>query len=123
MISYFRIIFSTKSIVIRRIVLSLILIYCAHPIFAYDFNVGGLYYNILTSNTVEVTYKNSNGGSYSGSIVIPSTVKYNNNTYRPKYKGNSSLFLLNGNLKNPDKNHKNLIDFYINHHLFLVKEV
>ena len=33
---------------------------------------------------------------------------YNNNTYRPKYKGNSSLFLLNGNLKNPDKNHKNM---------------
>ena len=32
----------------------------------------------------------------------------NNNTYRPKYKGNSSLFLLNGNLQNLDKNHKNM---------------
>ena len=47
-------------------------------LWAYDFKVDGIYYNILTDNEVEVT-----GGStkYSGSVTIPSTVTYNGRTY------------------------------------------
>ena len=54
---------------------------------AYDFEVGGIYYNITspTDLTVAVTYS---GGSYDsvsdeycGAVAIPSTVTYNNNTY------------------------------------------
>ena len=40
---------------------------------AYDFEDGGLYYNILSSNTVELTFKQ--GAAYQGNIVIPSKVK------------------------------------------------
>ena len=48
---------------------------------AYDFEVDGIYYDVisLTKLTCEVT---SNGyNSYSGDIVIPSEVKYNNRTF------------------------------------------
>ena len=50
---------------------------------AYDCCVDGIYYNILGSGAVEVTYNdnNDNYNSYSGDIVIPATVTYNGNTY------------------------------------------
>ena len=54
---------------------------CAN-VFAYDFQVDGVYYNINSgTTTVRVTYENTNYNSYSGSVVIPSTVTYNNTTY------------------------------------------
>ncbi len=52
-------------------------------VFAYDFYVDGIYYNITSSNTVEV----ANGGEshmsapYSGDITIPESVTYNGVTY------------------------------------------
>ena len=52
---------------------------------AEDFSVNGIYYNYLDGNNVEVTYRGSDYGSYSneysGSVTIPETVTYNNNTY------------------------------------------
>lgn len=57
---------------------------------AYDFsavNAQGetLYYNLTSSNTVEVTYPNKNSYArdyYNGiNLVIPSSVEYNGNTY------------------------------------------
>lgn len=47
---------------------------------AYDFEVDGIYYNILSGTTdkVEVTHGDD---SYTGSVVIPSTVTYDGNTY------------------------------------------
>lgn len=56
------------------------------PTYAYDFQVGNLYYNI-TSNiepyTVEVTYKDLHSDDHKGTlcIAIPSTVSYNNRAY------------------------------------------
>lgn len=47
----------------------------------YDFAVNGIYYNITGSNTVEVTYKDPNYGSYSGNVTIPSSVTYSGKTY------------------------------------------
>ena len=49
-------------------------------LWAEDFCVDRIYYNILTdkTNEVEVTYGSS---GYSGSITIPSTVTYNGTTY------------------------------------------
>ena len=49
--------------------------------FAYDFEVDGLCYYKLSSNTVMVTYKNNNGGSYSGNLVIPESISYKEETY------------------------------------------
>lgn len=48
--------------------------------FAYDFYVGGIYYH-KSGNNAEVTYKTTSSNSYSGSVVIPSTVTYSGTTY------------------------------------------
>ena len=48
----------------------------------YDFEVNGIYYAITGSNTVEVTYKDDNLNTYSGSVSIPSSVIYNGKTYQ-----------------------------------------
>ena len=51
---------------------------------AYDFYVDGIYYNITSSTspyTVAVTYKTNGYKSYSGDVIIPSSVTYNSITY------------------------------------------
>ncbi len=51
---------------------------------AYDFSVEGIFYNIINSNQVEVTYNiyRHPYGSYSGTVQIPETVNYNNVIYQ-----------------------------------------
>lgn len=50
--------------------------------FAFDFSVNGIFYKIKENNTkVAVTTGSATGNSYSGDVVIPSTVTYNNSTY------------------------------------------
>ena len=45
---------------------------------AYDVQIDGIYYNLYSSTrTAEVAY----GGSYSGAIVIPSSVTYDGDEY------------------------------------------
>ena len=39
---------------------------------AYDFEVDGIYYNVTSAFTVEVTYKDHSFASYSGEVSIPS---------------------------------------------------
>ena len=52
------------------------------PCLAYDFEVDGLCYNIISSNQVEVTYKGYyDQGDYSGKLVIPEKVKYGGKEY------------------------------------------
>ena len=45
---------------------------------AYDFEMDGIYYNILSSTdrTVEVTYKDTDYNSYSGEVSIPDKLTY-----------------------------------------------
>ena len=56
-------------------------------LWAEDFKVNGIYYNILTdkTNEVEVTYRGESyseySNEYSGSVTIPETVIYNGTTY------------------------------------------
>lgn len=54
----------------------------AIPASAYDFQVGGIYYNYDGSTCAKVTYKNDIGNSYEGDIVIPSEVTYLGCTYK-----------------------------------------
>jgi len=62
--------------------LTLACLLCCTGISAYDFEVDGIYYNILTGNdkACEVT-SSGDVNSYSGSIVIPATVTHGNATY------------------------------------------
>jgi hypothetical protein len=48
---------------------------------AYQVEIDGIYYNKIDNATVEVTYKESSGNSYSGDIVIPSQITVNGNSY------------------------------------------
>ena len=53
--------------------------------YAHDFKVDGIYYNITSDATVEVTFRgyyyNSYDNEYSGDIIIPSTVTYSGKEY------------------------------------------
>lgn len=72
-------------------VLFLALMACSFvPALAFDFEAGGIYYNITseTNLTVEVTYKSTIGSGYythgclySGAITIPESVIYNGKNY------------------------------------------
>ena len=64
-----------------------LLLLCSTAVVAHDFEVGGVYYNILSGvdQTVEVTYRGTSYSDYSneytGSVVIPENVTYNGITY------------------------------------------
>lgn len=57
----------------------------------YDFEAGGLYYIITGPNTVDVTYKDENYNSYSGSIYVPMAVTHDGVTYSVTGIGNSAF--------------------------------
>ena len=66
---------------------------------AYSFEVDGIYYNYYGSNSVEVTYKDYNNGncnSYSGDVVIPETVTYNDVEYKVTSIGNCAFYNCSG---------------------------
>lgn len=59
---------------------------------SYDFYYGGLYYLITGSNTVSVTFKNTNYNSYTAStITIPAALTYNGTTYRVTAIGDNAF--------------------------------
>ncbi len=57
------------------------LLLCSCDMWAYDFEVDGIYYDIIFGSTTAVTFKDSSYGSYSGDITIPNTVEYDGKTY------------------------------------------
>lgn len=66
---------------------AVVLLLCSTSLFAHDFEVGGVYYNIMSSAdfTAEVTYRGGEyyeSNEYSGSVTIPESVTYNGNAYR-----------------------------------------
>ena len=66
---------------------------------AYSFEVDGIYYNYYGYNSVEVTYKDYNNGncnSYSGDVVIPETVTYNDVEYKVTSIGNCAFYNCSG---------------------------
>ena len=75
-----------KQNVLQKLMLIAVLLTGSYA-FAHDFEVDGIYYNILSENdrTIEVTYKGNTyyefTDDYSGYIVIPGAVTFNNNIY------------------------------------------
>lgn len=61
----------------KQLLLMATLLLSSISTFAYDIGVDGIYYNILTDSTVEVTQYSI----YSGNVVIPSTVSYKGKTF------------------------------------------
>lgn len=64
------------------------------PLSAHDFEVDGIYYNILSDSTVAVTCCGTDwiscSDEYTGAVVIPSTVTYSGVTYSVTMIGNSA---------------------------------
>ena len=66
----------------RAIIAIAMMLVTAATSWAYDFSVNGIYYTKNSDGkTVTVTYKDSNYNSYTGSVVIPSTVTYSGTIY------------------------------------------
>ena len=65
---------------LRAILATVMMLIATLPALAYDFEVNGIYYNVLdeTAKTVEVTYGDN---KYSGTITISPSVTYNGITY------------------------------------------
>ena len=61
--------------------------------FAYNFEVDGLYYNVISipELTCEVTYKDTNYNSYKGEISIPEIVTYQNREIKVISIGNNAF--------------------------------
>ena len=77
----------------KPFLLAVALLLSANFVSAYDFEVDGIYYNILfsSSKTCEVTYRNTYYNSYDGDIVIPSTVMYDSKEYTVKAVGSNAF--------------------------------
>lgn len=81
---------------IRHWLTTVAVLLCSITASAYDFQIDGIYYNITSAEelTVEVTCKNINesSGSYSGDVIIPSSVVYGGNTYSVTGIGNYAFY-------------------------------
>ena len=71
-----------KNLLLKRLFSVLFLLFISTISWAYDFEVDGIYYSKNSDGTsVIVTYKTTRFNSYSGDVVIPSSVKYNEQNY------------------------------------------
>lgn len=80
----------------KRLLLSLMLLVASLASFAHDFEVDGIYYNVLSKAglTCEVTYKGSDYSSaaYTGNVNIPSQVSYGGKMYNVTSIGSSAFW-------------------------------
>ncbi|MBO4803202.1 MAG: leucine-rich repeat protein, partial [Muribaculaceae bacterium] len=58
----------------------------------YDFVYNNIYYRITGPNTAEVTYKDKNYNSYSGSLTVPSTVTHEGKAYTVTAVGRTAFY-------------------------------
>ena len=71
----------------RAILAIVMILFVGFPSFAHDFEVDGIFYIYLNQDakTVAVSYKGSHynecPSEYSGKVIIPSSVTYNNTTF------------------------------------------
>lgn len=85
-----------KKVFFLNTLVFLITLLCNLNISAYDFEVEGIYYNVTSNNTVEVTHKEhfdlSYNNSYIGEVVIPSHVIFNSVDYTVSAIGDSAFY-------------------------------
>lgn len=81
----------------KKILILIVILFSNLSIWAYDFEVDGIYYNFLQDNEVEVTYETVRQSIYSGEIVIPANVTYNGKNYYVTSIGERAFWCLVGN--------------------------
>ena len=71
-------------------------LWCCMAVNAHDFQRNGIYYNILKTKSVEVTFKGSSyheyDNEYTGKAEIPESVTYNGNTYSVTSIGDRAFY-------------------------------
>ena len=81
-----------KNIYYLRLCLIAAMLSVAYSASAYDFFVDGIFYNINSdSETVSVTYKDTNYDTYLGAITIPLSVSYDGKYYSVSSIGQSAF--------------------------------
>ena len=80
-----------KSIKISTLLLTLLLSMMSTDTFAYDAEIDGIYYNLIKGKFAEVTYKDDNYKSYSGDVVIPEKVTYEEVEYTVESIGDGAF--------------------------------
>ena len=87
-----------KNFYLKTMAVTLLLL-CRMVASAHDFEVDGIYYNIISSSdfTVGVTYEDDLFEyEYRGEVVIPATVTYNSKTYSVTSIGNYAFSICSG---------------------------
>ena len=74
----------------KKLLTILMLLAASLPLWAYDFEVNGLYYN-KTGSSLQLTYASESYNSYSGDIVIPSTVSHDGTSYNGRVEFSSRI--------------------------------
>lgn len=73
---------------LHKLLITSLLTCATLSVFAYDFEVDGIYYNKLSESTVAVTYGST---EYIGTVNIPSTITVNGVTYNVTSIGNNAF--------------------------------
>ncbi len=78
--------------IIRPALLLILLLFSAFPALAYDCQVDGIYYNLNTTDkSASVTYYEYTQSTYTGDIIIPETITYDETTYSVTSIGESAF--------------------------------
>ena len=76
---------------IKQLLMTVAVLLCSATVHAYDFEVDGIYYNIIS--TTDLTVKVTSGdNNYSGEIIIPSAITYKSRTLKVVAIGDKAFF-------------------------------
>lgn len=88
--------FKTNMKQFKKLAMAIAGLWCCMAANAHDFEVDGIYYNILTTAKVEITFKGSSyyeyDNEYTGKAEIPESVTYNGNTYSVTSIGDRAFY-------------------------------
>lgn len=79
---------------IKLWLVTIAMLLCSGMVNAYDFEADGIFYVInqdASTPSVSITHNGASGNTYSGDIVIPSTVNYENTLYQVTKIGNRAF--------------------------------
>ena len=75
---------------LKHYIFTFLALFVSTNVFAYNAEIDGIYYN-FSENEATVTYRTTGYNSYSGAVIIPTSVTYNNKTYSVTSIGNSAF--------------------------------
>lgn len=80
---------------IKQMLMTIAVLLCSATVHAYDFEVDGIYYNIIS--TTDLTVKVTSGdNNYSGEIIIPSAITYKSRTLKVVAIGKEAFYNCSG---------------------------